>query len=450
MVDIGVDAQLTALDDLVLRSIAEVTIDALARMTAESATAAAALAVTSVVTDVDALINIGDGSVVEGENVIIEAENRVDVKSYARGESTADIAGAFAVAASRVVVGKSSPSQAKVTIGSDAVVSGSDVTIQATNKQKNDDIKSASDAESKTNTVAAIAAAEASGTVNVQSQVETQGGSEVRANDLTLHAESDYTLKRIPTTAAKTVVWFETVTKVVNTVVCGFLSLFGAGRACRRATSTVTEVVQHTAGAAELSMVTGEGLKQDDKVRIEGNVQFGGGMTKKLVIDEEGEIDEDASRNISGNEIITTDETVEVLDLINAERGNLAIRVPRGEFRGNGTVFMNTAWQTVRIENHSDRDLIINRIDMLGEGRTDGLVIELPDGKRWQDAGVHFMTDSSSNTLEIVNETAADIILQQPIDNHLAAYEFANYGGSIFAERCKRLSPQWSVRRTEG
>ena len=422
---VGSNATVKAGNNVNITSDGIVDVDTFTKMVSKGTLLVASVAATDVFVDSDALINVNSGAKVSGNVVNLKAANKMDLKAYAESVSQVTVINAIASAMSRLRVGTSSDaSEAKVNIAANAEITGKQsVNIDATNFQKSANLLSNAKAFADGG-VAAIANTLADATVYASSKVNTDSGSKVTTGAATFHAETTMTVDRIAQSKAETVT--KKIVEVIRTVVeevCTWLP-WPLDDLCDYVTKQVIDLVEVFTLSIENEKTGGSGLVSADSMAINSQIYNIGGEGKKLLVNSDGSID--PSSNIGAN----ISDKVYVDDIANNTPSVIKFLVPKGDLSGSAVINLNKVLDKVEITNNTNKDLVINKVNMISDNGGE------PDVTYNYATGVHFDVKSQEHEskLNITNNGTGDILFNNAISNQLADFTFQNTGGDIFAQ----------------
>ncbi|HEX9834644.1 MAG TPA: hypothetical protein VGA66_16460, partial [Mycobacterium sp.] len=421
--DIGTGAVLNANDDLTIRADAMLSAFAQADMSASAVFAADGVSAASIIGDSDALIRFRSDSGAAGGDVQVVALNQMDATAFADTDVTADIVAGISSAVSRVVLGSSfDPSEARITLDSGTNLTGrTSLLIEALNIQKTGPIVARARAEAF-GSLTSTATSRAEGTVQVRSTIESAAGSSLTASDLTVHAESTYSLNRIPISHADTVVsHFVEVAREVTSQVCGYLP-WPLNHLCKFVTEIVIDLVEVFDFSTENASQGGAGLIAADTINLNGDIFGLGGGNRLLIVNADGSIDPASNipATIVGNDIF-------VGDVVNESQTRMRFLVPKGNLIGVAVIHVNKVIGTVQIENNTDKNLIIQRIEMVSDNQGE------PDVQYDFFTGTpyEFAADILTSILDVDNNGIGFVLFTQPIRNVTGFFDIFNLGGDL-------------------
>ncbi len=436
---VGNGASLTYAGDLDIKALSDTAIGATALMKSGGLVGPYALAVTDIRGDADAVVEIGGGAEVSANNLTISADNTIDVGPYtgqsvlADAKAESDLAGAFGTAISRVDIGTSSDkSVADVHIGVDALIKADGtLSITAVNHSDNGALQSRSKANADTGTFVATATASAEGslhadaTVRIDISLTAERG--LYATNVNVDSRSLLSMLRGPEAeAAGFITHVDKVISYVTDTIVKYLPwplnhiVDAISYVIREVISWVTwfefsEANTHTAGLTSST----------NSILLNASVHVGYGASKKLVINEDGSINPISTVNavIAGGK-------AEVEDIQDIPLGRLSVYAPNGSIAGTATIFLNNGVGTVLLENFSENDLVIGKVDLVNDGANDAQLSIV---------GAYANTFSMNigealSELRVLNHSTGDIELTDLIDNRPGGTSLVNDGGGILVK----------------
>lgn len=436
---VGDGASLTYAGDLDIKALSDTAIGATALMKSGGLVGPYALAVTDISGDADAVVEIGGGAEASANNLTISADNTIDVGPYtgqsvlADAKAESDLAGAFGTAISRVDIGTSSDkSVADVHIGVDALIKADGtLSITAINHSDNGALQSRSKANADTGTFVATATASAEGslhadaTVRIDISLTAERG--LYATNVNVDSRSLLSMLRGPEAeAAGFITHVDKVISYVTDTIVKYLPwplnhiVDAISYVIREVISWVTwfefsEANTHTAGLTSST----------NSILLNASVHVGYGASKKLIINEDGSINP-----ISTVNAVIADGKAEVEDIQDIPLGRLSVYAPNGSIAGTATIFLNNGVGTVLLENFSENDLVIGKVDLVNDGANDAQLSIV---------GAYANTFSMNigealSELRVLNHSTGDIELTDLIDNRPGDTSLVNDGGGILVK----------------
>ncbi|NJL47230.1 MAG: hypothetical protein HC929_06685, partial [Leptolyngbyaceae cyanobacterium SM2_5_2] len=333
-----------------------------AAMTTRGATLANAFAITDVFIDSDALIDIRQGAKVSSLNVNIDADNQISALAAARGNALVDIEGAHGSAFTRLNIGTAGNySEAKISFATGTDIIGTDsLRIDATNSQKDGNLRSRAQGRGESNLFVGIATARSEGTAYVQSIVESASGSAMRSGDLSVNAESNFGLDRhaetiSSTLVTKTLTVIKEVARTVEEKICKWMP-WPLDKLCEVVTKTVislVEVLEDIVVAAAsypsqggLGVVLNGNGTYKDTINLNGDLYNIGSSDQSLKVNADGSIDATST-------IGTTQDAnnIYVDDIVSSAKMSMTFSANRGQIIGNAVMRVNKNIENLTVEN---------------------------------------------------------------------------------------------------
>ncbi|RKY41296.1 MAG: hypothetical protein DRP85_06715, partial [Candidatus Makaraimicrobium thalassicum] len=425
---ISPSAKLTSRNALKVRADSEVDIDADSAMTSKGAIAASAMAVTDVRLDVDSTVWIEENARLLADAVWIVAKNLIAVDAFADSLADVDVGGAFSTAISRVDLGTSDDlSQAEVRIWQNAWITGrSSLIIEAIGAELNGNLLSRSRAKAD-NGLVATATASAEGSVYADAQVWGKSGTKLTTKDLSIEATTNYHIARGPDAqaegfVAKVVQVIREVEKQITKWLPWPLDIL-----VEWVVETVIDFITVFDYSEANAYVGGSSPNYGNIIKLEGDIYLGDASTRKLIVNEDGSID--PTSNIGAT--ITDDEVI-VDDIIHDGSGKAVFKADWTS--GNAIIHMTKTLQKVEIENRSDKDLVIQEVDMVGVDTDDPDIVYITYGGDASHAYEIVDGRAERSELWVLNNPSgdgSDIIFTKDIT--LSIYHIVNYRGDIKA-----------------
>jgi filamentous hemagglutinin family protein len=426
-VTMAANAGVEAVQALTVLAKADSSADAYARMDTSGLGGTCALAASDVYVDSDATVTVQSGAKLAGRDLSLTADNDIHSSSKARAISYADLAASFATALAKNRVGSSvNKAQGKVRIENGADLTGQEsIALQATTNSYGGNLLSDAYGESKTSTVAAIAAAEALGEAYVDALVETVAGSLLNTIALDITADTTATLERKPDALAEPVTQLKWVVSYVTEKIVKWMP-YPLDNIVKWVVREVWNLVEFVLGGSEIQRATGAGLQSTETVRLNGDVHIGGAATRTLLIKADGSIDpaSDIIPTFAGADVI-------VPDIVNNSSGSIDINVPQGYLVGNGTLYINKILENVSINNSSDLNLVINDIDMMAAKTSNPDLKIRSQGTTFD---IQFESDVNQSSIDIVNTGSGNVMFNKQIENYFADYSISATGGDLLAK----------------
>jgi hypothetical protein len=421
--------------DLRIGADSEVDVAATAVMKSGSLVGPYAIAVTDIAIDADARVTIGEGAKIEADNLTLLSDNLIDVGPYsgkdvlADASGSADIAGAFGTAISRVNVGSSAnKSTAGVLVANNAWLKAQNkLIVDALNHSDQGALQSLSRARADAGIFVATATASAEGSVFAEAKVEIgEADTTIHAHDADVRSQSSLTLSRAPDAAAAGLI------KHVETVIDRFVDdvITYLPWPLNWIVSAITHVVREVARTftwfefSKANTNTSGTTSNSNTIVMNGDVYIGYGDSKKLIIREDGSIDPASNINVAiggGKAVVQEIESV--------APGRLSLWAPGGAIAGSAGVFLNSGGGGVLMENYSGNDLVIGKVDLLGDNT------HAPQFSKTGSYNNTFniQAGATESSLAILNHSSGDIELTGLIDNRPGTTTIRNEGGSISA-----------------
>ena len=420
-------ATLSADGSLSITAIGTVDIDADAIMAALGVLASATKAEVDVDVNAQANVIIADGAIITANTVVIDAKNQYVIGGSADSRTDVALVGAFSTAVSDVdIFGR-----AAIIVGAGAEITGtSSLNMTAANVEIGE-VESRTKSRANTGFLA-TAAADSRGGVDVDAVIGTAAMSKLVTSALTINANSDVSLDRIPDASAEGV-----LTRLVRQV----------ERIVRRITrwlpwpldkivETIFRTIVRFVKVVEISVDTAKasGINDspDDSITLNGDMVLGGDDSRILIVRSDGTI-----HPVSNIGATIDNGRVIVNDVVNTETGSAEIQANRGTVGGLGTFVLPKVLAEVRIENYSDRDIEVQQIDLVSEnaGNPDVAVTDKDGG------GSPFAIRNAGgdgSRIAIINHSTnpdADIIFTKSLDDQsvIATFYLETNGGDVAA-----------------
>jgi Ca2+-binding RTX toxin-like protein len=117
-------------------------------------------------------------------------------------------------------------------------------------------------------------------------------------------------------------------------------------------------------------------------------------------------------------------------DITNQATANLHFSAPGGTVTGGAVIHLDKVISGVQVINHSDRNLVFGRIDMISDNQGEPDVdYDFRDGSPSHEYAIESTIVESG--LNIQNHSGSDVIFTQPVQNVTAFYNIVNEGGDI-------------------
>ncbi len=194
---------------------------------------------------------------------------------------------------------------------------------------------------------------------------------------------------------------------------------------------TVEKLVKVVTNSKEISSTSGE-FNSKAILTMNSDIYQRTSTPQKLEIDKNGQISSygEISANINGNNII-------VNDLINHDIGSVTLS-SSGALKGSSNIYLNNKYSDITINNKSDKNIIINNIDVVSDNENvPNIALSYIDKKNNEeflgnDFHYTFKTDNSSHSVNINNYGTGNIVLNGKIDNYLGDGNIYNQYGNIY------------------
>ena len=390
----------------------------------------------------------GNASVVLGENVTVTADsvdinviNRFDVNGYSESFTDVVLAGAFSKAATDVDV---TAVKATISVGAGTVITGnSSLSMTAFNIEEGERPESEggnmeSRAKSGADTgVLATATADANGTVDTDAVITTAALSVLTTNSLTMQADSLVSLNRAPDAVAEG--FITKTTRVVKEVVRKVTKWlpWPLNKIVEWVVDTVVSFVTVFEFATANAKTEGSNDSPDDVIKLDGDIYLGSEASKTLIVNADGTINplSNVGATIDGNNVL-------VDDIINESSGSAFFRADNGIVSGMATIHVPKVLDSVRVENYSDRDLLIQKIALVSDnqGDPDVSIIDKDAQVGVDDTPFDIINAGEEGSrISIINHSTdpdADIIFTEKLDdlNVVAIHYIQADGGDILQQ----------------
>jgi hypothetical protein len=435
---VGDGARIKAEGQVSITADSTVDADGTASMTSGSVASADAAVLVDVFLDADAIVTIHDGARIEGGAVLLGAHNQIDGSAVATANANASLGKADAAATSRFNVGSvADPAEALVNLGSNTSIIGRNaVNIEALNDQAGDtNLLSKAKASSFGGAVVGDAIAEANGTVQVRATVVSGNGSVLSSGGLSVNADSTVGIDRTADSdAASAVTEFVRQAKTVVRKITRWLP-WPLNKIVEFVTETIFVLVPKVTNCRQrVRQVHGFRRQAKDTVNLNGDIfSFGtqnGSLTVQADPNDPDNIVVDPSSNMSVTLVDVDGDgitDISVGDIVSGSSANINITAAKGDIIGDARVHINKVIEEVHIVNNTNKNLVINRLDMVGSNEED------PDLNFQSENGQEYEVDSaiSSSTLKIDNNGTGDIIFAKAFSNVTALLDVFNQGGDI-------------------
>ena len=438
-VDIGSDVVLTAGETLALLAKNIIDVDFRASMDQKELgfsnlnlnVIGGAIASSAMTLDGDAIVRIGDRTVIAANIVNIDAANEILATSKSRAVgvgllssfafSDATLNGADTIEA-KIDLGDSVKMTADLAMTLSAINDGLDETLIAESFAKYD------------NVTLGFANAVVNGTLNVDARVTSDGNLELNTNDLLVAADSIMGLQRFAEVEAdgglsKLVDVLVKVTDEVKRTVCKWLP-WPLDKICKVVTDTVvrwiTKTVEVFENSTTFSSQNGGGFSEDAVIDLNGEISNFNTQPRFLNIDADGNIDPTSNigATIQGNQIL-------VDDIVNDVSPSFSFFAPDGAIIGNALINVNGTIPRIDIRNASDFDLVMGDIVMVSDTELTGDDFDLSFVSLIEGQEYDFAPTIAETDLLIQNTGAGDIIFSESFENVSAFMDIENTGGSI-------------------
>ncbi len=390
-----------------------------------------AVASSDMTIDGDAIVRVGDRTVIAADIVNIDAANEILATSKARAIGVGAL-GSFAF--SNATLDGADTIEAKVDLGQFVDITAD---IAATLSAFNDGVDQALIAESFAkydSFTVGLANAVVNGTLSVDATVTSGGDLDLSTNDLMVIADSVMALQRQADVEAdggltKVVEVLErTVVRVVKTV-CKWLP-WPLDKLCETVVDTVVRWVKKLVEVVESSLTftsqNGAGFSETAAINLNGTLSNFNTQPRFLTVGADGGIDptSNIAARIEGGQIIV-DDIISDVDPI------MSFFAPDGSIVGDALINVNRTIPKIEIRNASELDLVIGGITMTSEADL-GIVdfdlsfVSLVPGEEYE-----FAPNILESTLLIENTGDSDIIFSESFESVTAVMDIVNTGGDI-------------------
>lgn len=432
-------------------------VDADVEQRSGSVLAASATAIIEVILNPLSQVLIEDSAKIEASSIEITADNwNRKAELYAFAQSNADLAGAFATAATNLRLGLANNDHALVQIRDDVQLTATTILIHAKNRRlidpDSDEFVSRAVARGSSLAVStASSRADASG--KLDAAIKSGANLLIVAEVLSVEADTDsLEIVRIADSKADTVVSrIIEVAREVTERVCRWLGPFES--ICDTVTRTVIDLVRVFDTSEERAIKGGSGFTTHDEMLLNGRLALGvGNRNQLLIIDQNGEIDPRSTITATVNQELGHINVGAIkpggLDAISA-----SFLVPFGQMHGNLVIDSIPYVESVEIINYSDLDLRVNAFRLQPTSEDDPFVefeFNDEDFSPSQEYGIVEIekTLDAIADVNIENLGTGDIILRgRRIDIGIpATVSILNTGGGLFMQgdnrRLKVLSAE--------
>jgi hypothetical protein len=442
LVDMTSNALTTIHDNATLSATNNITLAADNRFFVRAEAFMVAKGVAVNITNANTVVQLsGNAKVVLGENVTVTADtvdinviNRFDVNGYSESFTDTALAGAFSNADTDVDVNVVT---ATITVGAGTGITGNvSLSLTAFNLEEGEGLESRAKARADTG-ILATATAVANGSVDTDAVITTAALSALTTSSLTMQADSLVSLDRAPDAVAEG--FITRTVRVVKEVVRKVTKWlpWPLNKIVSWVVDTVVSFVTVFEFATANAKTEGTNDSPDDVIRLDGDIILGSEASKILIVNADGTINpvSNIDANIDSNNVL-------VDDIINESSGQASFRADNGVVSGNATIYVPKVLANVRIENYSDRDLLIQEIDLVSDNQGDPDISIIDKDARVGVDDTPFdivNAGGEGSRISIINHSTdpdADIIFTKKLDdqNVVAIHYIQADGGDILQQ----------------
>ncbi len=391
----------------------------------------AAIATSEMTLDGDALVRVGDRTVIAADFVNIDATNEILATSKARAIG---VGLATSLGYGSATLNGANTIRADVDLGADVDIAANMAAVLSAFNDGVDEAVIADSFAKFDNNIIGLANAVATGTLNVDAEVTSDGNLSLSTNDLQVIADSTMTLLRTTDVVAEgglsklVDVWEKSIVPVVKTV-CKWLP-WPLDKVCETVTDFVTKWVKKTVEVFESAFTfqsqNGAGFSEDGSIHLNGEISNFNTQPRILTVNADGSIDPSSNigATIVGNQII-------VDDIISDVDPVMIFSTPDGTITGNALINVNRTIPLIEIRNASDLDLVMGDVVMTSESELTNEEFDLSFSSRVPGQEYGFTPDIRESQFTIENTGSGDVIFTESFESVTAFMDITNTGGDI-------------------